>query len=77
LDKLNAIASNVLFIETPWSSQDSSVAKYAGGSMDSYSLKAIVEGLRKLGFKVEILYFVSYFPAPNERVMLKAKRNSV
>jgi hypothetical protein len=74
LNKLNEITLSEMFIETPWSTKDPSIVKYAGTSMDSYSLKEIVEGLRKLNFSVEILYFPSYFQAPNERVMLKAKR---
>jgi len=74
LNKLNEITLSELFIETPWSTKDPSIVKYAGTSMDSYSLKEILEGLRKLNFSVEILYFPSYFQAPNERVMLKAKR---
>ena len=74
LRRLDELASDLIFIETPWSVNDVSVSKYKGTSMDSYSLKEIIEGLNKLNFKVEFLYFVNYFSAPNERVMLRAAK---
>ncbi len=72
--KVASLAKETLFLETPWDTNEPSIAKRGHIQADQYNIELIIKELLRYFENVEVVRFMSYFGAMenSKRLLIKA-----
>jgi 2-polyprenyl-3-methyl-5-hydroxy-6-metoxy-1,4-benzoquinol methylase len=71
VEKLDSLTNKTLIIETPWDKSEKSIQARMNSSLEHYSLPEILDSFLQIGYKIQILYFATYFTDQSTRVMIR------
>ena len=71
VEKLDSLTNKTLIIETPWDKSEKSIQARMNSSLEKYNLPDILDLFLQIGYRVQILYFATYFTDQSTRVMIR------